>query len=141
MVNIRDSISDLISFCSIEQTYFSNLEKVLIFICSLYAVYSREDHLNWISQIATSNFKVSNCDLERYPPASLCTNEECTSFECQRRMLREGNYRCEGDFIAKVLWTRVCDFLPTLFQQRSSNYAVGIKSPIFQLRSRNNAVT
>jgi hypothetical protein len=40
MVNIRDSISDLIRLCSIEQTYFSNLEKVLIFICRLYAVYS-----------------------------------------------------------------------------------------------------
>jgi hypothetical protein len=40
MVNIRDSISDLIRFCSIKQTYFANLKNTPIFICRLYAVYS-----------------------------------------------------------------------------------------------------
>jgi len=40
MVNIRDSISDLIRFCSIEQNYFANLENIPVFMCRLYAVYS-----------------------------------------------------------------------------------------------------
>jgi hypothetical protein len=46
MMNIRDSISDLISFCSIWQTYFWDLENALTFICSLYAVYSGEECLS-----------------------------------------------------------------------------------------------
>ena len=101
------------------------------FICCLFA----RDHLNWISQIATSNFKVANCDLEFFPQLHwgpmknvLCTN-------AIGEMLREGNIRCEGDFIARVRRTRVFDFLTTKFQQRSSNNAV--LTTQFQLRSRN----
>jgi hypothetical protein len=107
MVNIRDSISDLIRFCSIEQTYFANLEKALVFICRLYAVYSTEDRLNWISQIATSNFKVANCDLELFPQLHwgpmknvLCTNALANA-------------------------SRMSSTFPTTqFKQRSSNNAV-----------------
>ena len=58
----------------------------------------------------------------------LCTN-------AIGEMLREGNIRCEGDFIARVRRTRVFDFLTTKFQQRSSNNAV--LTTQFQLRSRN----